>query len=502
MQVVSWTGGRETVAIGTGFHSQISGLGKAVDLFGSLEARKLFLWGPMSDDPPPLRLKPRVRPPEGSAADPPPPAPLPTPPAAPQAPMAPPLAAAPAVPEPQAAHGAGESPLKLRVKPRLTAEVAAAPTVQSRPPVPEAPVVAAPTPVPEPPSAVAPMSPAPTPVEAPVDAPVPPPAVPPGGDASEAPKFKLKTKPPVGAAVAAPPPAGLRAAHQPPSAAALSAPPPPSEAASDSRAGEAAPPGAAESGEEMPPFPVVAPPRSSHTTPPIHIRVPTSVTDPALAAPPPHALRRKSRATRRLALLATGAVVAAGGLFAYLKLTAPPPPPPIKIAPVQKRPLAAPTAKSAADLIGKVAAAPGSLIQKGQNAIAAHRENAQAQVDEVAGGSDAANKSAAPSTTAAAAPPATHAVSESTTIAPGVTATTTDIEAASTASPEFQKFVASAAIGGVFQGTPPRALINGRVLRAGQTADATLGIVFDSIDASRKVIVFKDATGAIVQKHY
>jgi len=58
----------------------------------------------------------------------------------------------------------------------------------------------------------------------------------------------------------------------------------------------------------------------------------------------------------------------------------------------------------------------------------------------------------------------------------------------------FKRFVADARITGVFQGTPPRALINGRMIRAGEMVDQTLG-VFDSIDAEKKTITFEDRTG-------
>jgi hypothetical protein len=78
----------------------------------------------------------------------------------------------------------------------------------------------------------------------------------------------------------------------------------------------------------------------------------------------------------------------------------------------------------------------------------------------------------------------------------------TRIEAAPAASAAFRTYVASANIGGVFQGTPSRALINGTIWREGQMVESVLQITFDRIDSVNKVIYFKDSTGAEVSKSY
>jgi hypothetical protein len=70
------------------------------------------------------------------------------------------------------------------------------------------------------------------------------------------------------------------------------------------------------------------------------------------------------------------------------------------------------------------------------------------------------------------------------------------------ASSAFKRFVADTVIKGVFQGTPPRILMNGRTLQAGEIADKSLGISFESIDVEKKTITFKDATGATVVRKY
>lgn len=89
-----------------------------------------------------------------------------------------------------------------------------------------------------------------------------------------------------------------------------------------------------------------------------------------------------------------------------------------------------------------------------------------------------------------------------TDLAPGVTVTTESVQAEIEASQAFRTFVADAKISGVFQGTPPRAFINGRLIRVGETVDPSLGITFESVDPKAKSIVFKDSTGATVARRY
>jgi hypothetical protein len=87
-------------------------------------------------------------------------------------------------------------------------------------------------------------------------------------------------------------------------------------------------------------------------------------------------------------------------------------------------------------------------------------------------------------------------------LAPGVMATTESIKAVPNASAAFRTFVASAKISGVYQGTPARAFINGRMVRAGEVVDEMMEIQFDSVDQATRSIVFKDPTGATVSRRY
>lgn len=98
--------------------------------------------------------------------------------------------------------------------------------------------------------------------------------------------------------------------------------------------------------------------------------------------------------------------------------------------------------------------------------------------------------------------PASVTVMAPTTLSSDVKVNSTRIEAAPAASAAFRTFVASANIGGVFQGAHSRALINGSIVREGQVVEGALQITFDRIDSVNKVIYFKDSTGAEVSKSY
>lgn len=103
-------------------------------------------------------------------------------------------------------------------------------------------------------------------------------------------------------------------------------------------------------------------------------------------------------------------------------------------------------------------------------------------------------------TSAPPAPPAPRpAATASTELAPGVS-TTTEVNAATAASPAFRTFVANVRVSGVVSGSSPKALINGRLIRAGEVVDSGLGIVFDGVNGNQ--LVFKDRSGAAVSRRY
>jgi len=432
----------------------------------------------------------------------------------------------PMVPPPAASGeesgGIASTELSVRLKPRLVVNPQ---TAQSVAPAPEAPmpaVAADPSgETPEPlPLSLPPIGMIPPVEKLPVVPPVPPlPMAAPAADAAA--RFKLKPKAPV------PVPAGIVASASPvigatelPPVAALTLPPPPAMIPVLVGA---------------PPLPVVAPssakpPGTSHVP---HIRAPGE--EMPLPKPPPLPIglpKRPGIAKPRLIAI----MVAGGGivvLVAYLALRPSPPPP---TAPKAVTKLAAPptgqgakattpqgtkdavTPKPAAPgptpsaTINQIAAAPKQAVDKAKEVVAARRGNEQARIDAMAAGEEAPDKRALdtppPSRFSGqsqspdvAATPAPVAGSGS-VIAPGVTATTSDVVAAPKASAAFTRFVADARITGVFQGTPARALINGRMIRAGEVVDQALGVVFDSIDAEKKTITFKDRAGSPATRRY
>lgn len=250
--------------------------------------------------------------------------------------------------------------------------------------------------------------------------------------------------------------------------------------------------------------------------PVVHISAPEDANEDELAAAatvplPPHAKYK------RKLMLAGGLLVmillAGGGYYAWLTLnSAPPVPPPAAkpTTPVVTQPKPAETkAATPSETLNKLAAMPGAMIEKAQDAIASRRSSEQNRIDAVSTGEDPGDKRALDTPLpghlgkpAPATPPANSVTRTQSAIAPGVTATTTDVIAGAEASAAFRAFVGGLQINGVFQGNPPRALINGRTFRKGELVDVPLGVVFESTEPEKKIIVFKDRTGAVVSRRY
>jgi len=467
----------------------------------------------MSDEsqPPALRLKPRLRVDNE---------PAPTGPAAPVAPATEttgggtgaesvnPLPPAPAplstVPAPPAASG--EKPAGIastepcvRLKPRLA--------VNSQPAQPAASAEATSMPA-------APSGEIPAPSAAVAAAPVepPPPMAAPAPEAAARFKLKPKVPVPVPAGIVTPPIPATGAAGLPPVTAAT-LPPPPSLVP----ALVAAP---------LPPVEALPPAKLSGASHVPHIRAPGEEMPLPKAPPPPVAPPKRPRISKPslIAVMVAGVLVLAA--YFALRIFAPSPPPPPLASKVATKPQAlqnvvAPKPAAATPALpgptpsatlNQIAAAPKQAIDKAKDVVAARRGNEQARIDAMAAGEEAPDKRALdtpppsrfsgqpPSPDAAAAP--APLPGSGSLIAPGVTATTNDVVAAPKASAAFKRFVADARITGVFQGTPPRALINGRMIRAGEVVDKALGVVFDSIDAEKKTITFKDRAGIPATRKY
>ena len=174
-----------------------------------------------------------------------------------------------------------------------------------------------------------------------------------------------------------------------------------------------------------------------------------------------------------------------GGLFSY-RIFFPPPSKEVKISIV---PIPKPVHDDKADALAKLAAAQVKAADNAQAALAARLAADHAKLE--------ASSSQEDSPT-----PTPQTVMEKATLAKDVEVNNAPVVAAPTASAEFRAFVANASIGGVFQGKPSKALINGRIAREGAQVDTELGIIFERIDADKKIIYFKDGNGAEVSKNY
>jgi hypothetical protein len=210
-------------------------------------------------------------------------------------------------------------------------------------------------------------------------------------------------------------------------------------------------------------------------------------------APKPGSVLKKRSALSPVAKVGIAVVVVAvavAGVFFY-RIFFPPPSKDIQV----KAPIVAKTVvkdiKDAAAVTAAAAAKAAADATKLADAIAAKRAAEQARVDAAAEGRDV------PTPT-----PATESVMGQSEITSDVKVNNTHLDAAPAASAAFRAFVAGASIGGVFQGKPSRALINGTIVREGQVVEGALGIAFDRIDSANKVIYFKDSTGSVVSKNY
>lgn len=247
----------------------------------------------------------------------------------------------------------------------------------------------------------------------------------------------------------------------------------------------------------MPPFPVVAAHRPPTTTPPVsipHLKLRSEVLapEPEPITPP---LPEKGLVHKVIIAVVLLAAVGTGGFFAWKHFGPTAAPAPAKpAAPAASAPKPAATAS---ETLNKIAHAPANAIKKAEDAIAARRASEQSRVDGFAAGEDGATRKFGVPPAA----PATTAVTARKELAPGLSATT-EVDAAANASTEFRTFVANVKVSGVFQGSPARAVINGKLTRVGETVEARLGIVFAGVESSPRKLVFKDRSGATVGRQY
>jgi hypothetical protein len=327
--------------------------------------------------------------------------------------------------------------------------------------------------------------------------------------APEAPKFKLKPK------SAEPAPATLPIVSASPPAAPEVAPAPEEHASAEATPEAVAPetePVPAPATAEAPPPPV---PKLKITFPPR----PAPAASPAEGAPAgiprpsiPKAKRPRPSKIVLIGGLAAGVLVlGGGGYFAYELWFSPPPPPPPMVARPKPKPIAPPVAPSVATadqaakpgpvVTGTPVSMAGKMVDKAQT-VAAGQGTAIDGSDGLLEKRPSAAP-AGPNGTPKAASSDENLDKTKASIAPGILATTSDVVVTTEASPAFRAWAANVKIAGVFPGrTPPRAFINSRAVDAGQIVDDALGIIFESVDTDKNVLVFRDKSGAKVMRKF
>jgi energy-converting hydrogenase Eha subunit A len=100
------------------------------------------------------------------------------------------------------------------------------------------------------------------------------------------------------------------------------------------------------------------------------------------------------------------------------------------------------------------------------------------------------------------APPKEPSAPVQVTLAGGIIIANAPIAGAPDARPAFLYWVFGQNVRGVNQSNPPRILLNNRSVTEGQVVNPALGITFDHLDPEKKLIVFRDESGALVTRSY
>ena len=256
--------------------------------------------------------------------------------------------------------------------------------------------------------------------------------------------------------------------------------------------------------------PTAPPPKLHLTAAPFAPEASLQPKPPAAVKAATLAARNKAGRKRILILGGTAALVlVAAVLFLWQTYFSSPPAPPPRpaVATTTPKPApapasVAPTAQTLTQTAQNLAAQPGQAVTNIQTALADARGREQARVDAVLDGKDPPDQRALNTP-----PPGTftpQGVQAGPNGPPAAVgnpppAATPPVAPASTIA--FRAWVDSVKIGGV-NGTGTLAFINGQTHRPGDMLDSAQGIVFDSADPAKKVLVFRDRTGAVVQKKY
>ena len=249
------------------------------------------------------------------------------------------------------------------------------------------------------------------------------------------------------------------------------------------------------------PLPPVSP---SYVSPPKPQYVPT----PPGMADPAYATATKTspptiKADKWLAGLVLLALLVAVGIYSVRQLTKPHPkvqapvavatPPAAPVVPAAAQPT---PVKPASKLVDKPVSAAGKAIAKARDLVAAHDKQVKEQgVDSVLEEPTATTVTKTPTSSTVAPPSSVTLVTES-------VATPAQPEPPPPASDAFRQFVVNMRVNGVFQGENARAMLNGKMYHPGDVVDVKLGVSLLKIEVEAKQIVFRDADGAIVSRHY
>jgi type IV secretory pathway VirB10-like protein len=224
------------------------------------------------------------------------------------------------------------------------------------------------------------------------------------------------------------------------------------------------------------------------------VPTPPGLTDPAgapLAKSSPPAIK----ADKWLAGLVLFVLVLAVAFYGIRALTRANPKPQAHtaapIAPVAAQPA---QDQSAPKLVDHPTSVEGKAVAKARDLVAAHdkwekEQGVTAVLEEPTAptttpGPASASAAPAQADTASAAPAASQ---------PGAPPEPSDA---------FKQFVVNMRVNGVFQGENARAMLNGKMYHQGDAVDVKLGISLFKIEVETKQIIFHDATGAVVSRHY
>lgn len=101
-----------------------------------------------------------------------------------------------------------------------------------------------------------------------------------------------------------------------------------------------------------------------------------------------------------------------------------------------------------------------------------------------------------------AAEPAAPVAPAQVTLPGGIVVTSASPAGGPVVSPSFFFWVVNLNVSGVYQSDPHRIMLDNRLVYEGDEVNRPLGVTFDRLDAEKKIIVFRDQSGALVTRSY